>query len=115
SAVDDIGNLLEQSHIGLLSSLSEGCPNSILEYISFGLPVLATRIEAITDVLGDDYEFLFEPGNEFDFAEKALKLLSSSELRKQTAGHLQRNVLPHYALNNMIQQFNMLIREDLRI
>jgi glycosyltransferase involved in cell wall biosynthesis len=109
-SVEEVDQILEVAHVGILSSKSEGCPNSILEYIQHGLPVVATNIEAIADVTGENYPFLFELGNEKDFIEKICPLLESAELRSSTAKQLQEEVLPRYATSKMIDSFISLIK-----
>ncbi len=109
NSIREIGAVLKMAHLGVLSSTSEGCPNSVLEYINYGLPVLATNIEAIADVTGKEYPFLFHVKDENDFAEKALMLLQSENLRQQTAAKLQQTVLPEFSTPKMIEQFLSLI------
>jgi glycosyltransferase involved in cell wall biosynthesis len=47
----------------LLPSIWEGQPLALLQAISCGLPVLASRIEGNTAVLGDNHPGLFDPGD----------------------------------------------------
>lgn len=46
-----------------LPSLREGCPNVILEALSSGKPVIASRVGAIPDVVTERSGILFTPGN----------------------------------------------------
>lgn len=48
----DIGHILSQSTIGVLSSESEGLPLSLLEYGLAGLPVIATDVGECANVIG---------------------------------------------------------------
>lgn len=64
-------NLLSKSHVGVLSSRTEGMPNSVMEYMYWRLPVIATNIPGIRDVVGKEQEFLlFEVGDYLGFSEK---------------------------------------------
>jgi glycosyltransferase involved in cell wall biosynthesis len=47
----DIPALLAASDVLLLPSLQEGLPRSVLEAMSMGVPVIATRIRGVTDLL----------------------------------------------------------------
>jgi glycosyltransferase involved in cell wall biosynthesis len=52
--VDDIFELLAASDIGLLCSHEEGFPNVILEYMSAGLPVIASNAGGIPEIITHD-------------------------------------------------------------
>ena len=51
-AVKDVAGLLTAVDAGVFSSRSEGCPNGVLECMAVGLPVAATDIEGVREVLG---------------------------------------------------------------
>ncbi len=64
--VEDIASLLSSCHLGVLSTQSEGLSNSIMEYMAFGLPVIATNIDQNLELLGEEnIEFLFPFGDYF--------------------------------------------------
>jgi glycosyltransferase involved in cell wall biosynthesis len=50
--VSDVAGLLTAADIGVFSSRSEGCPNGVLECMAAALPVAATDIEGVREVLG---------------------------------------------------------------
>lgn len=48
-----VQRLLREAHIGLLSSKSKGLPNSVMEDMYRGLPVVATDIPGLREVVGE--------------------------------------------------------------
>jgi len=63
-SIHNTPKLLEVSDIGLLSSISEGCPNAILEYMGVGLPISGTDIPGIREIIHpDNRPFLFSVGD----------------------------------------------------
>ncbi|WP_035336249.1 glycosyltransferase [Dokdonia sp. PRO95] len=51
---NDIAHILEQSTIGVLASISEGLPVSLLEYGNSSLPVIVTNVGQCAAVVGND-------------------------------------------------------------
>jgi glycosyltransferase involved in cell wall biosynthesis len=91
-AVDDIAGLLAASDIGVHSSLSEGCPNSVLECMAAGLPVVGTDIDAMRDVVSPDtYPLLAPPRDPQALADVICRLADSPDLRADLGvGNLKR-------------------------
>jgi glycosyltransferase involved in cell wall biosynthesis len=50
---DDVPDLLEALDVAVLSSDFEGSPLSVMEYMEAGLPVVATRVGGVPDVVED--------------------------------------------------------------
>ena len=48
---DNVASLLFASHVGVLSSKAEGFANAILEYMSVGLPVVATDVGGVREAV----------------------------------------------------------------
>lgn len=60
----DVKNILDYTDIFVLPSYSEGLPLSLLEAMSMGIPVIATNVGGIPEVITDKKEgFLIEPGD----------------------------------------------------
>lgn len=80
----DVPELLSVSNIGVMSSVWEGFGLSAVECMAAGLPVLASRVEGLAQVVGDD-RLLFDENNEFDLAEKVLSLYRDFDYSVQMA------------------------------
>jgi glycosyltransferase involved in cell wall biosynthesis len=55
--------LLNESDIYILPSYNEGLPISILEAMSYGLPILATNVGGIPEIVDLNNGIIIEPGN----------------------------------------------------
>jgi len=71
------------SDIFILPSYAENLPNSLLEAMAAGLPVVVSDVGAIPEVVKDGLNgFIIRPGNIDSIAEKVVILVQDSELRK---------------------------------
>jgi len=79
------------SWIGIGPALTEFNPNFILECLSFGKPVLLSRENGLSVKLPE--EFLFDPGDEVELANKMAKLFDPLNYKKAlaTVGSLELN------------------------
>jgi glycosyltransferase involved in cell wall biosynthesis len=67
----------------VLPSFAEGTPNSIVEAMSHGIPVIASEVGGIPDMIGDDAGIRVAPGDSTALAEAMLRLAKDPELRKK--------------------------------
>ncbi len=79
----DIPGILSQSDVFAISSLHEGLPLSVLEAMASGLPIIATRVGGIPDVMTEGRNgFLVESGNVGAYCKAILKLVDDPKLRE---------------------------------
>jgi glycosyltransferase involved in cell wall biosynthesis len=75
----DVREILGSADAFVLTSLHEGIPMSLLEAMSIGLPVVATRVGGIPEVVEDGSSgFLVPPGDEESIAAAIVTALSES-------------------------------------
>lgn len=81
---DDVLELLADADIFVLSSRSEGLPLSILEAMSVGLPVVASRVGGVAEVVVDgETGLLVPPGDPSSLAAAIERLLGDPALRNR--------------------------------
>ncbi|HYY59026.1 MAG TPA: glycosyltransferase family 4 protein [Pyrinomonadaceae bacterium] len=66
-----------------LPSLTEGTPNSIVEAMAHGLPIIASAVGGIPDVVTDEVGILVPPGDEAALAEAIVRLAEDAKLRER--------------------------------
>jgi len=70
----------------ILPSLSEGFPVTFLEAMASGLPIIATKVRGMPEIIIEgENGFLVPPQDPGKLAEKILLLLNNSELRERMA------------------------------
>ncbi len=87
----DIPLWLDAADAFLHPSLSEGNPNAVLEAMAAGLPILATRVGGLGEMISDgENGFLVPPGSAAPLAEKALLLMRDEALRQSLGERARR-------------------------
>jgi glycosyltransferase involved in cell wall biosynthesis len=71
---------MQSLDVFVLPSLAEGTPNSVIEAMAHGLPVIATEVGGIPDLLSSDSGILIPPGDAAALAEAMRRLASDPEL-----------------------------------
>lgn len=107
---NDIPNILKQSTIGILTSSSEGLPVSILEYGLSKLPVIATNVGQIGEVILDSKTgFLIESNDLTSFINKLIYLIDNPQICANFAEVLYQHVQENYSKESVINQYLNLI------
>jgi len=85
---DEIPEYMVAADVFVLPSLSEGFPNVLLEAMAAGLPIVATNVGGIPEIVTDgENGFLVESRNSQQLAEKILLLLKNENIRKRFSGN----------------------------
>ncbi len=108
--VSDVPGLLNAADVSVFSSRSEGCPNAVLESMAAGLPVVATDIEGIREVVGPTgAQFLAPAGDAESLADVLLRLESDSELRARAGAQNRQRIREHYDALRMCEETTALL------
>jgi len=80
---DNTTELLKRSSIYVFTSLSEGTPNTILEAMASGLPVISSNVGGISQIITHGVNgFLFDLNDQYRFEKTIKHLLMNKRLRK---------------------------------
>lgn len=79
-----VGDYLQVLDAFILPSLSESMPNTLLEAVRAGLPVLASRVGGVPEVV-EGNGLLFEPGDVAAMARAMRRIIDEPELREEYA------------------------------
>jgi len=81
-----VWKLLQQSTIFVLPSLSEGCPRAILEAMACGLPIVATKVGGIPEIITDGVNgILVPPINEKALADAIVRVINDKAFQKKAS------------------------------
>lgn len=80
----DPAPLVRAMSVFALTSRSEGMPLSVLEAWAAGVPVVASRVGGLTELVGQNSTgLLFESGNVQEFAASVVRVLRDEKLRRE--------------------------------
>ena len=114
-ARDDVNELLTQSEVFILPSRWEGLPLSLLEAMASGLPVIATNVGGIPEVIVDGVNgILVPPSSTGSLAEAIARLLSNRRLALNLGQRARRHIEQHYSLEsyseNVLELYDTILR-----
>lgn len=91
------------------TSLHEGIPMSILEAMSYGIPVIAPQIGGIPEIIEDGIDgFLIPPGNVDLFTEKCLLLSKDLELREELGSSARHKIETKFSIKACAEKYRMI-------
>ncbi|MGE5193698.1 MAG: glycosyltransferase [Deltaproteobacteria bacterium] len=110
----DIPELLSAGYALVLSSLWEGMPNVILEAMAAGLPVAATRVEGVSELVHEGQTGLLVPPESPQALAAALESLLTDPLRAKAMGQAGRErVTAEFSWEKMAAAYNELYQSIL--
>ncbi len=99
----DIKTFLPALDIFVLSSLWEGMPLSLLEAMSFSLPVVATKVGGVGEIVREGEEgFLVPPGDVHSLVSAVASLLKNPLLRERMGRASRERVEKDFSLQKMV-------------
>lgn len=102
--------LITAFDIFVLPSVKEGFPFAILEAMSAKLPVIATRVGAVPEIIENGKNgFIVDPGNPAALASKIKDLLASDHLYKEFSIQGHQTVLFKFSEDKMIKEIEAVL------
>ena len=102
----DVPALLANAGLFVLSSVSEGVPLTLLEAMACGLPVVATRVGGIPEVVVDaETGTLVQPGDPVALAAAIVRLVADDERSRQMGAAGRRRVERLFEIRQMVAAY----------
>lgn len=107
----DIPNVIAASDIFVFPSYHEGLPVALMEAMAGGLPVVASDIRGVKDlIVNNENGFLVSPGNKKEFSDKINILLDDRSL---ASSYVERSkfIIEQYSYQKVFDELRMLYQE----
>jgi glycosyltransferase involved in cell wall biosynthesis len=113
---DDVPAILAAADCFVLASNSEGLPLSILEAMAAGLPVVASDVGGVHEVVTDDVTgFLVPPGEPEALAAPLAALLKDADLRERLGAAARADVQARFSVSRVQEEHLALYRRMLAV
>jgi glycosyltransferase involved in cell wall biosynthesis len=114
----DVESFINAMDIGVLATFTEGISNSILEYMSFEKPVVATSGGGTNEIVVDNKTgFLIKPSDPKELAEKLEILINNADLRSSMGQAGKERIMNEFSIDKMarkyIDLYKMILSEKL--
>lgn len=109
--------ILNKSHVYILPSYVEALPISILEAMSYHLPIISTRVGAIPDIVhNNENGFLVNPGDKDALKNAISEMISATPEKRENMGQQSFNLvqpyLSIYVSKNLEELYMSLLKDD---
>jgi colanic acid/amylovoran biosynthesis glycosyltransferase len=99
---DQVLPWLQRAHISVLSSQNEGMPVSLMEAAACGLPVVATAVGGIPELVRDGETGFLSPLEPISFAEKLRTLLDDPALAENMGRAARLHAIRNFSVQKQI-------------
>jgi glycosyltransferase involved in cell wall biosynthesis len=105
-ARNDVADLLYGSDVFVLPSRAEGLSNALLEAMSIGLPVVASRVPGNEDVIAHDHDgLLFTANDATSLTSELMRVLDDDRLREAIGRSARLKVEKQYGMARVARQY----------
>lgn len=107
--IDNVNELLIDCDIAIHSSKSEGLPNSVVECMNIGLPLIVSKIDGHIEALTHKHPLYFTTGDEYDLCDKIV-LCYQKTIDLTALGQWEQSLIKEkYGIENFYAAFNKII------
>jgi glycosyltransferase involved in cell wall biosynthesis len=112
---DDVPALLNAADVFVMPSLSEGLPLALLEAMSVGVPVVATAVGGVPELIqAGETGWLVPPHDADELARMLIEVIRSSGSRQCVVGKARQLCSSQYDLRATVSRYADLYRSKLR-
>jgi glycosyltransferase involved in cell wall biosynthesis len=111
---DDIPDCLAAADIFVLPSRSEAFPNAVLEAMAAGLPIVASAVGGIAELIADNRTgLLVPPDDPASLCARLSLLMTDSSLGSRIGDAARAEARAHYSFDRMVTAFDRLYVNEL--
>lgn len=99
--VRDVARVLDGATLAVLASYSENLPNAVMEAMAHGVPVVATSVGDVPNLLSAGAGTLVPPGDAQALGVAIRRFLEDSELRERAGAAGRREIQSNYSITAM--------------
>ena len=114
-SIKDVSTLWRAADIGVLASHEEGLPNSLLEAMAIGVPMITTNVGGVADIVTNGLDALVvPPRNPEAMAEALIAMIKSPQLRLRLGQAASARIHDVFSLQKCIDGYRLLYESMLR-
>ncbi len=107
----DVHRILRLFDVYVLPSLWEGCPLGILEAMFCGIPIVATRVGGVPEIIENGLRgILVQEGDSTQLADAVIRLLQDRQLRMDLGERGFQYVREKFSAREMVRNYELLYR-----
>jgi len=110
----DVDEIMGCFDIFVLPSLNEGMGRVLVEAMAAGLPIVASRVGGINDLVKDGHNGLLVPPADTPALENAISALLEDKKKRKRMGKAGKKMCRPYSAEAMVEQIDDLYRELLK-
>jgi glycosyltransferase involved in cell wall biosynthesis len=111
----DVENVLALFDLFVLPSLFEGMPVALLEAMSVGLPVVATRLSSVSEIIDEGVDgLLASPGDGQALADAIADVLRDPEAQRRMSKNAMKKIRTRYSVERWVTSYDEMYRGLLR-
>lgn len=113
---EDIKDYLQKSWVFIISSRMEGSPNSCIEAMACGLPVVATRVGGISELIEDKVNGRLVPAENYELlAESIIDILHDKKLRTKIGENARSSVKKNHAIRECVRETENILLDLIKL
>jgi glycosyltransferase involved in cell wall biosynthesis/peptidoglycan/xylan/chitin deacetylase (PgdA/CDA1 family) len=110
---DDVPQVLAEADLFVLPSRSEAFPNSVMEAMAAGLPVIASNVGGIPELVRDGHNGRLVPAGDVDALARAMLDVLETPSQAERFGRAGREIIERtYSFDRMVDQFETLYETE---
>ena len=107
--IENLYKFFNISDVGISSSKEEGFSNTIIEFLNYGKPVIATDVGGNPEVINRDNGILIKNDDEVDLFNAMFKCFSNKKLKKLSEN--AKKTAKNFSVQKMIEKYEVCYRK----